>query len=883
MSLARRIARLLSRPGSRAYTSDERCRMKSTQLREDHLASSLTSRQIPLTGYGSTIADPRLLAQVECQEADLGQTGVWRLYLGVRASKRLKAAGIDTIQQLAACNSTDLLSINGLGVTTVKEIEDKLNAYLRTLIGSAPSDSGHVGIRDEMIVASLMEGIEHQGVTLEQIGVQALGLSDQELEELQEYRINTMQDLVNCARNGFLSLPSLQITTAKEIKSKLHLYLKSLSRGHGEISDDAACTSPYHVSLRARRGKPPVASHTEIASQVLVAKVREHGIDLSAIAVAQLGLNTRATKALEIGNIRNLEQLVRAREGDLLSMQDLGIPAVSDIKERLDTYLCGILDRIPLSEQVLKLASNLCSIFEKHVPLVEIPVPHIAQQSFAEVAGRRVTTLKDLKQVTELTGSQLSVAKRGVCTDDAVLEQAVDWLHRVVYYENVDCEVSRLVRRLDDRERLILTSRFAMHKCATLEMLGEEFHITRERVRQLESRMHCKLSTIATGSSLLYSAAAIAIIRGLDEAATTESWIRHLIQIGFLEQEASADLLVAISRVVNTPPLALPEQFERMVEPSPPPHIVLARRPVLERARRLSRNCGAARVASLACDGASEAAVEEILRSDGFSEVYPGWWMKSDRTCVPKRVAGKVIAWCGPVSASQLRQGLSKRLSRLQFAAPPSDVLVRVLEHSGDFVIADGLITLARPPARRPGLTGPELVFMKTVQHEGPIVSFETLHSRILEAGFSAGSVTSLLRYSAIVERVAFALYVLLGADYDVTDIDQARSGMTKVPAETSIKPRPDGVIEFETNVGTWMIYGGVLGAGPARSLEGNWKLVMDGLSDATLVVGGGFIRGLSDVVVGLDLMPTDRIRIEFNTWTREARMAKVARDGQIH
>jgi hypothetical protein len=132
------------------------------------------------------------------------------------------------------------------------------------------------------------------------------------------------------------------------------------------------------------------------------------------------------------------------------------------------------------------------------------------------------------------------------------------------------------------------------------------------------------------------------------------------------------------------------------------------------------------------------------------------------------------------------------------------------------------------------------------------------------------------------VQKVAFGLYTLLGTQYDVGDVERARSQLIRVPANASMKPRSDGVIEFETNIGTWMIYGGVLSCGPAASLEGTWTRIVDGVSNGELVVGGGFIRGFSEAVESLDLMPRDRIRIEFNTWTREATITKVVSNEQI-
>jgi RNA polymerase primary sigma factor len=59
--------------------------------------------------------------------------------------------------------------------------------------------------------------------------------------------------------------------------------------------------------------------------------------------------------------------------------------------------------------------------------------------------------------------------------------------------------IKGMLDRLDDRERLIITSRFGLGGTAerTLEQLGRELGITKERVRQIESRGVEKLRKIA--------------------------------------------------------------------------------------------------------------------------------------------------------------------------------------------------------------------------------------------------------------------------------------------------------------------------------------------------------------------------------------------------
>ena len=841
------------------------------------------------------MAEMPLVIQLENHGIYIDQISIEVLGLGTRAFNALKHANIHTIGQIVNCTERDLLGIDGLGVVSLEEIQNKVNSLLSTLSGGRSQELETAGLNTEVIDVSLLQSIQNKRIPLYKTSVQVLGLTELESNELAMFKINTIQELINCAKNGFLSVQDLEITTVEEIKKKLNSYLVNLSSGGDwsldttEISKNIAQLSFHPVDLSAGLRTKIIEHHSEIADPLLLIQLEEQGIDLKATSVEWLDLGVRASKRLKTANIVNLRQLIDCTQRDLLSIDGLGITTIKEIEEKLDACLCKMLEgtslreqaraqAIQISKQLWELASRLCRTFEDYVPLDEIRLPYFAQQSLHKAIGESPKTLADLRQLTKSHNSQINAPEQKGQTYYQIhaLKQAVDCLYWVLNYRNIDCEVNELIRLLDDREYFILTNRFGIRKNLTLEMIGGQFDFTRERARQIEYKMRGKLIRMVARAELMYSVTGIALIECLGENATVDSWIQQLINIGFLKEETSADLLVAISRVTNTSPLVLPKEFDSMLEPRISPHILWAKKPVLSKARRNCRNSGAVRAVSLTSERVSEADVKQILTLDGFTEVYPGWWMKKGNKSVAEGIATKVITYCGAVSPSNLRQAFIRHLSRRQFSAPPSEVLVKVLEHTGNFALADGFVKLIRSPTRKPGLTGPESIFLKTVHSEGPVVSFELLHTKIVEEGFSTPSVTSLLHYSPIVERIAFGLYALIGTPYDVEDIERTKSQLTRVSADTRMKPRPDGVIEFETNIGTWMIYGGVLSSGPAASLEGNWTLVVDDTNETELVVGGGFIRGLSDAVVSLDLMPMDRIKIEFNTWTREARITKV-------
>jgi RNA polymerase primary sigma factor len=73
-----------------------------------------------------------------------------------------------------------------------------------------------------------------------------------------------------------------------------------------------------------------------------------------------------------------------------------------------------------------------------------------------------------------------------------------------VEYRSNQETVRRMLGPLDDRERQILVSRFGLDGAEelTLERLGRALGITKERVRQIESRAQAKLRELAPSLGL---------------------------------------------------------------------------------------------------------------------------------------------------------------------------------------------------------------------------------------------------------------------------------------------------------------------------------------------------------------------------------------------
>jgi len=620
--------------------------------------------------------------------------------------------------------------------------------------------------------------------------------------------------------------------------------------------------------------------HTE--KNVKLADNSGHKVSLEETSIDVLGLNTRSYNALKRAQVGTVYQLTNQTENDLMKLRNLGIGSIEHIANRLASYFqaVGISNRDSKESnsnnvqganrinQFTEIIKRISSYFKDQEILDDFYFPPSVQENLSKYLNSEVATLSKINRL--IASNSLKNA------NISMLQPTMHWLEKIQAYDCIDQEVDALVSSLDERENFILLHRFGVDTNLTLEEIGDRYEITRERVRQIQAKIQKKLVARVTRIPLFYSQAAILVLRRLGENTSLELWQKKLTDINILKESSSLRLLVAIGRATGVSKLTLPEEFSQWLKQRVSPHILAVSKSVLDKARKLHRNCGAVRTKSLITEKVSESDVEQILRLNGFAEVYPDWWAKDGGESVLERVATKIITYCGPVSASEMRYALSKHLSRFQLPAPPSEVIVKVLEKREEFIFNDGLISRRRPLFRRVNLTGPERLFLKEFRTEGPILSFERIHYILVESSFSTASVTSLLKYSPLVRKIKSPFYTMLGTKYDIADIESAESQLTRVSAKPTIRPRSDGVIEFETNVGSWLAYGGVVASGPATRMKGAWTIMYNGTAQGELIVEGNFIRGLSSVCNTLDIIPGDRIRIEFDTWKREARIGKV-------
>ena len=82
-----------------------------------------------------------------------------------------------------------------------------------------------------------------------------------------------------------------------------------------------------------------------LVEEPILTKLEEQKLQLSTISVKVLDLSGRASTRLKIADISTIEQLISCSENTLLNIPHVGITIVEEIKNKLNLYLSGELNK----------------------------------------------------------------------------------------------------------------------------------------------------------------------------------------------------------------------------------------------------------------------------------------------------------------------------------------------------------------------------------------------------------------------------------------------------------------------------------------------------------------------------------------------------------
>ena len=868
--------------------------------------TSPSSEEYRLITIEQNIILEALTSNIALDKISLGAIG-----LNARAIHSLQIGGITDLGQLCKCDWAFLLSLPNLGSGTRSHILDVLeitrlnlksdlnsdmaaneseiftqdknsfeqhslpmDAINQDQMQSNPNSASYEEHRLNIAEQNLILLAQKSDIELDKISLSAIGLNARAIRALQIGRITNLGQLCKRDRASLLRCHSLGKGTFAHIVTVLEMTLMRLK------------SNPSYFAVAGYLLENPLQHkaynfHNDNIRTYLPKEANIAGVHLENIKLTSLELRPDIVTALQFANIDSVERLCRSSSLELLRLPGVGIVGFEHILAKLDefqTKLTAYSSQASLKTDVemqyttditeIKISIKaLCEPFTKAKVAKEILLPTNIQKLLYNLSFNECKTLEDLMNISQNLES--------VSEFNYWLQQLGNRVSELLSYSNLDAELNSIFSALSTRQKRVFIDRTKFYNPRTLDDLGQEFNVSRERIRQIQEEAQKKITHRAGKLPLLYCTSAILLLIRLGNKATKELWRHDLAEAGFIKEETSLDLLLAIAQNTHIKKLNIDPIFTERLRTNTPKLISIADKRILTTAKKICKNCGAVRVIALQTPDVKYEEVQQSLKNNRFFEIDSGWWSCNEDPVVLHRVANKVITYCGPVLPVNLRRAFERHCIREKYLAPPTEVVVAVLIATGKFVIDNGMLNLKQPLENIPVLSVPESVFLKTIAVDGPIISFDTIYKNIVAEGYSSATVGSLLRHSPIVQRVTGSLYTLLGGMYNQQDIQAAQNQHSRKRLNQTLKLLTDGKAVFETNVNGWF-YGGVISSGPASRLKGTWKLNVDSITERTFTIEQYFIRGLAGVAKELGIVSGDRVRFEFNTWNHETTVMKV-------
>lgn len=458
--------------------------------------------------------------------------------------------------------------------------------------------------------------------------------------------------------------------------------------------------------------------------------------------------------------------------------------------------------------------------------------------------------------------------------DDETLKQ----LERALEVPHANTEVQTVLGQLPERDRLIIQGRFNLRKSQTLEDLGSQAGVTRERVRQIEAKVVKKLRNALEARPVprFWTAVLLLTEHNVTSVAEVQALLLGRDLVSCLE---GVDDFLLTWRAASPQALPFPEAIVSTAKTGLTPRLQAASRGILNITNRMIRQTGVVsveQVLQLVKDaGLSQADIIMVLRAKGLQELLPGQWHKSIRKSVPWSVARKMLAICGPLHVRQIRRGLVRHQRRQGYPVPPAGILQAFLaQYPQDFEVkGDGTIAL-RKQMMDIELARAESAWRGAVTRFGPVVHADTIYRVLMGVGLAAITAAALMWRSELVQPLGHGLYSLPGALIRETDLAAGRMQMVRINCDHDLRYGADGSVVFETTVQQYLGYSGSLIAGPASALAGRWQAVVDAERIGEFTVGSPWIFGLQEIQRRLDIQQGDRIQIRFDTWAKEAHVS---------
>jgi hypothetical protein len=504
------------------------------------------------------------------------------------------------------------------------------------------------------------------------------------------------------------------------------------------------------------------------------------------LKLEDLNLKVRTYNCLRTAGIDRLpEKLSSLTFGDVLRLKSFGSSSLLDLLMAIETvapesmitesHISGPTSLMEDRDWLIE-ANRIAKA--KHSELIypsDSRLGHLVKQIYILLSNRLKSIPKhncSLKEIAEIAakGVYRPSDPRRLAILMSKLRSAVRKKARMTVKEELEDFLS-LIRR--KRNRVISARRLGWDGCGgrTLQAVGNEFGLTRERIRQIESRLISRLH-----NSKIPSFAPV-LDRSLDIIMALIPRSEEKITIALVEEGIITDFfdlrgIITAGRILDREvPFAIKTSRRiRLVVP-----LDFSGDVVWEIAKGAIRYWGVSTIADTAArvsertgkiaDSSYVVDALKLLKGFEWLDEERGWyWISSIQQNRLVHQIEKILSVAPCISINELREGV-RRPYFLKGFAPPRKVLLEVCSRMlGCSVEADRVI--AKPaPAQEDVLGNAEYIMTKCLLQNGPLILGSEFEKLCTSMGMTRSNFYRHLGYSPIITRYSPSVYGLRGAE----------------------------------------------------------------------------------------------------------------------
>lgn len=653
---------------------------------------------------------------------------------------------------------------------------------------------------------------------------------------------------------------------------------------------------------------------------------------LASVSVTQLGLSRRTSNALSRAGINSALDLQKLIETDsLIRIHNIGISAVDEIKKCMNSLfetkkLASSPDEISLFNNTRSETTIIPISFFDDLP-IDIIAEELGDDLLKRLKYAQFERFGDLANLAHIVSNFIqnvdSLLDKLINYQKGILQSKIveGKIHPQVMYHgsnitawvnlapekndeqlellgllaqandinSLTTELSLLFTNLSERDAEIYVTYFGSN--LTLEQIGKQTGITRERVRQITSKIATKLWNQVNQNPSLYLQSALLFAEDMGDQLSLKSWKlllqnRNLIDSRQIREninpfDALCALLRSSEKVKYPPTLRIDEGLTHIL--NSPGDLSLGLINAVEampseakrQVRRRISYVGGIHIAE-ASDILNVAPQQsaDILKHLGFKEIMPDWYTIASGDFTPRwpilKAGLAMMEVCGPLEFNLFCDGIRRYISRFYDAIAPPDVMKAHLEVLG-FEVEDGYVCWHETPSGY--LADSDKCFIEVINKYGPIVTFQEVVEVFQEKGFSIATATArVLPQSPIVEKVEFGLYKLRGQNHSWDNIEIAKNRQEPIDYNPEVTYGIDGIVRYRVTIGSWALNGALSISSsqqPLPDLGNGWDIVIENKSYGTAKRDDYLIWGLGSAFNALEVQIGDRVELAFDAWEK--------------